>query len=153
MDKQSMIDRLMWSGATLYDLASNRLRAVKSTTSSGQEAGTDRQDSGDSSAEGPADTGAASGLASGGGETAGGTLTDLFATDVSREMLVDALDQMHQPRDAFKFLYQVIQEHCNTVPDDAAAFHALYHAPELYCALLDQKREPLMPTRDELRGR
>jgi len=49
-------------------------------------------------------------------------LTDLFDEDVSRDLLVDALDQMHQPRDAFKFLYQVIQEHCRMVPDDQAKF-------------------------------
>jgi hypothetical protein len=34
-------------------------------------------------------------------------------------MVVDALDQMHQPRDAFKFLYSVIQEHCRMIPEDA----------------------------------
>lgn len=49
-------------------------------------------------------------------------LTDLFDPDVSREMLVEALDQMHQPRDAFKFLYQVILEHCRNVPEDQAKF-------------------------------
>jgi hypothetical protein len=49
-------------------------------------------------------------------------LTDMFEPDVSREMLVDALDQMHQPRDAFKFLYSVIQEHCRVVPEDQAQY-------------------------------
>lgn len=43
------------------------------------------------------------------------TLLDLFAEDVSRRDLVDALDQMHQPRDAFKFLYQCMLEHCSNV--------------------------------------
>ena len=46
------------------------------------------------------------------------TLRSIFAEDVSREMLIDALDQMHQPRDAFKFLYAAIQEHCRLVADD-----------------------------------
>ena len=49
-------------------------------------------------------------------------LTDLFAPDVSLQILVDALDQMHQPRDAFKFLYDVIQEHCRLAPGDDASF-------------------------------
>lgn len=89
MDKQNMIDRLTWSGTTLYDLCSARLRACRT------------DDAGDEGAN---------------------ALTDLFDTDVSREMLIDALDQMHQPRDAFKFLYQVIQEHCRLVPEDEANY-------------------------------
>lgn len=43
-------------------------------------------------------------------------LTDLFEPEVSRDLLIAALDQMNQPRDAFKFLYAVIQEHCRIVP-------------------------------------
>lgn len=86
LDKQCLVDRLAWSGATLYDLCSSRLRTCSEP---GQEA-----------------------IA----------LTDLFDEDVSREMLVDALDQMQQPRDAFKFLYGVIQEHCRIVPEDEAHF-------------------------------
>lgn len=86
LDKQNMIDRLNWSGATLYDLCSSRLKAV-------------RPDSAEPI-----------------------TLTDLFESGVTRETLVDALDQMHQPRDAFKFLYSVIQEHCKMVPEEEAAF-------------------------------
>jgi hypothetical protein len=45
-------------------------------------------------------------------------LLDLFAEDVTRQDLVDALDQMHQPRDAFKFLYQCITEHCSNVTSE-----------------------------------
>jgi len=86
LDKQSLVDRLEWSGATLYDLCSNRLRACRKST------------------ENPI------------------FLTDIFEPNVSREMLVDALNQMHQPRDAFKFLYTVIQEHCRMVPDDEAKY-------------------------------
>ncbi|MEX2387087.1 MAG: hypothetical protein WD534_04335 [Phycisphaeraceae bacterium] len=89
LDKQNMVDRLTWSGATLYDLCSTRLRACRSA---------------DAEAEGTL------------------ALTDLFDQDVSREMLVDALDQMHQPRDAFKFLYSVIQEHCRMVPEEQARY-------------------------------
>jgi len=88
LDKQNLIDRLTWSGATLYDLCTRRLRAChKAATSEGDE------------------------------QTTSFALVDLFAEDVNETMLVDALDQMHQPRDAFKFLYQVIQEHCRLSTD------------------------------------
>jgi hypothetical protein len=43
------------------------------------------------------------------------SLLDLFADDVVARDLVDALDQMHQPRDAFKFLYACLSEHCSNV--------------------------------------
>jgi hypothetical protein len=91
LDKQNMIDRLTWSGATLYDLCSNRLRACRKSPPNATE-------------ERPIQ------------------LTDLFDEEVSRQMLIDALEQMHQPRDAFKFLYAVVQEHCRTVTADAAAY-------------------------------
>lgn len=86
LDKQNLIDRLTWSGATLYDLCSSRLRACR-----------------------PAE---AEPLA----------MTDLFEESVSRDLIIDALDQMHQPRDAFKFLYSVIQEHCRLVPEEQANY-------------------------------
>ena len=76
LDKQSMIDPLQWSGATLYDLCTRRLNSCRDPESGKM------------------------------------TLCDLFADDVSRQDLVDALDQMHQPRDAFKLVYQIIHEHC-----------------------------------------
>jgi hypothetical protein len=86
LDKQSVVDRLAWSGATLYDLCTARIRACHKD--------------GDSRI----------------------TLTDLFAEDVKREALVDALGQMAQPRDAFKLLYSVIREHCQRVGEDDAEF-------------------------------
>jgi hypothetical protein len=43
------------------------------------------------------------------------SLVELFAEDVTRQDVVDALDQMHQPRDAFKFLYRCLVEHCANV--------------------------------------
>ena len=86
LDKQNLIDRLTWSGATLYDLCSRRLSACRE--------------------EGKEPI----------------TLGDLFEQDVSREMLVDALDQMHQPRDAFKLVYAVIQEHCRLATEEEAKY-------------------------------
>jgi hypothetical protein len=86
LDKQHLVDRLAWSGATLYDLCTARLRVCHQERETGI------------------------------------ALTDLFEEDVSRETLVQALDQMHQPRDAFKLLYAVIREHCQRVPTDEASY-------------------------------
>ena len=40
---------------------------------------------------------------------------DLFAEDVTRQEVYDALDRLHQPRDAFKLMYKCILEHCASV--------------------------------------
>lgn len=85
LDKQNLIDRLTWSGPTLYDLCAARLAACRAPERDTQ-------------------------------------LSDLFEPGVGRGALIDALDQMHQPRDAFKFLYAVIQEHCRLVSDEQADF-------------------------------
>jgi hypothetical protein len=50
------------------------------------------------------------------------SLVDLFEQDVTRKDLIDALDQMHQPRDAFKFLYACIAEHCSNVTSEQQMF-------------------------------
>ena len=89
LDKQHMVDRLVWSGATLYDICTSRLRACQTGTG---EDGKPIQ------------------------------LMDLFEPDVSRDAVIDALDQMQQPRDAFKFLYNLIQEHCRLSPEDAPSY-------------------------------
>ncbi len=94
LDKQNMIERLTWSGATLYDLCSSRLNACRKPDADGDEDGNARI-----------------------------ALTTLFEEDVTRDLLVDALDSMHQPRDAFKFLYAVVQEHCRLATDEAADYH------------------------------
>lgn len=49
-------------------------------------------------------------------------LIDLFAEDVTKLDVIDALDQMHHPRDAFKMLYQVIAEHCSNSVSESASF-------------------------------
>jgi hypothetical protein len=86
LDKQSLIERLSWTGAMLYDLCTARLNACR-----------------------PA-----------GAQPI--TLRDLYADEVTKADLVDALDQMHQPRDAFKMMYQCISEHCSNVITDEASF-------------------------------
>lgn len=87
LDKQNLVERLTWSGATLYDVCTARLNACRGSRDEDQPA-------------------------------AAISLTDLFDDTVSHQDLVDALNQMQQPRDAFKFLYQVIHEHCTALPDE-----------------------------------
>lgn len=86
LDKQGFVDRLSWSGATLYDLCNSRLRACTKAASVGLQL-----------------------------PGAGLNLIDLFAEDVSLNDLTEALEHMHQPRDAFKFLYRAVSEHCAAV--------------------------------------
>jgi hypothetical protein len=50
------------------------------------------------------------------------SMMDLFDPSITHQDIVDALDQMHQPRDAFKFLYQLVQEHCSNIPDEKADY-------------------------------
>lgn len=97
LDKQSLVERLTWTGSMLYDLCTARLNACRT-----------------------------------GGE-APISLADLFASEVTRQDLVDALDQMHQPRDAFKLMYQCISEHCqNTTREQASGdANAGYRIPRL----------------------
>jgi hypothetical protein len=127
LDKQNLIDRLTWSGATLYDMCTARLRACRG------KAGEDQQ----------GDEGRHRDAASGGEAI---TLRDLFAADVTRQTLVEALDQMHQPRDAFKFLYAVIQEHCRIVPQDEPQ----YEIPRL--TLESVRRQQSQRVQDLQRG-
>lgn len=58
------------------------------------------------------------------------SLADLFAEDVERQDLVDALDHMQQPRDAFKFLYRCITEHCASVTGEEGAWRIPRHVLE-----------------------
>jgi len=50
------------------------------------------------------------------------SLADLFDEDVSRADVVEALDQMQHPRDAFKLLYHTLNEHCASVTADEGAW-------------------------------
>ena len=52
------------------------------------------------------------------GARGGRSILDLFDDSVRRSDIVDALDQMQQPRDAFKFLYALVQEHCSNVTEE-----------------------------------
>lgn len=52
------------------------------------------------------------------GREAQPALVDLFAPDVTRQDLVDALGEMRQPRDAFRLIYRCIAAHCQRTTDD-----------------------------------
>lgn len=84
LDKQNMVERLSWTGSTLYDLCDTRLKACLAAS------------------------------------TPPFALADMFDKPVTRQDVIDALDQMHQPRDAFKFLYQCIAEHCANITQEHA---------------------------------
>ena len=99
MDKQNLIERLEWTGATLYDICTRRLQGCQGERGRRIE-----------------------------------KLGSLFAEDVDHGDIIHALDQMNQPRDAFKFLYDVIQEHCQNTPDD----QPVYTVPRL---VLEQVRK------------
>jgi hypothetical protein len=88
LDKQNLVERLSWTGAMLYDLCSARLNACRDANQAQEAQGEPLM------------------------------LVSLFDEDVARQDVVDALDQMNQPRDAFKLLYQCIQEHCANVTED-----------------------------------
>ncbi len=104
LDKQHLVDRLTWSGSTLYDLCTSRLHACQTTQP--QRATESSTPSPDASADPDKPI----------------QLMDLFQPDVSRDAVIDALDQMQQPRDAFKFLYNLFQEHCRLSPEDDPSF-------------------------------
>ncbi|MCC6676284.1 MAG: hypothetical protein IT436_03995 [Phycisphaerales bacterium] len=57
-------------------------------------------------------------------------LLDLFAEDVTRQDVVGALDQMHQPRDACKFLYRCLTEHCAGTTKDQEQWKIPRHVLE-----------------------
>lgn len=58
------------------------------------------------------------------------SLIDLFAQDVTRSDVVDALGAMQQPRDAFKFMYRCLSEHCASVTADDGNWKIARHTLE-----------------------
>ena len=91
LDKQNMIERLSWTGASLYDLCNARLGVCRPASSE------------------PI------------------SLIDLFKEDVTRNDVVDALGAMQQPRDAFKFMYRCLSEHCSSVTAEDGAWKIARH--------------------------
>lgn len=110
LDKQSLIERLNWTGATLYDLCTARLQACSREGRSAGEGGA-----------APAEAGGENASIAPSGR-APISLRDLFEEDVARGDLIAALDHMKRPRDAFKLLYRCVQEHCASVTDEEQKF-------------------------------
>lgn len=59
------------------------------------------------------------------------SLIDIFDEEVSRNDLVEALNNMQQPRDAFKFLYRCLTEHCASVTEEDGAWRIPKHTLEV----------------------
>ncbi|MAO24521.1 MAG: hypothetical protein CMJ35_03585 [Phycisphaerae bacterium] len=55
------------------------------------------------------------------------SLIDIFDEDVTRNDLVEALNNMQQPRDAFKFMYRVLSEHCASVTAEDGRWRVARH--------------------------
>ncbi len=80
-DKLNMIKPLRWTGSSLYDLASDRLRAC--------------------AVEGQSPR-----------------LRQFVDESVSDDTLKDALGNLRTPRQLFKFLYRLVEEHCHRHTED-----------------------------------
>lgn len=84
-DKLNMVKPLRWTGPSLYDLASDRLRVCSD------------------------------GQAEGGGPR----LRQLIDEAISDDTLKDALGNLRTPRQLFKFLHRLLEEHCHRHTEDA----------------------------------
>ena len=93
LDKQNLINSLEWTGESLFDMATNRIRACQ-----------------------PEDT--VAGDAAGNAKTSQSTIRDFFADDVSREDLIARFAKLRVPRHLFRFLYRLLTEHCNRATED-----------------------------------
>jgi hypothetical protein len=93
-DKLNMIKPLRWTGPSLYDLASDRLRACRANASANGE-----PDAGDAASDGP-------------------RLRSLVDDAMGDDYLKDALGNLRTPRHLFKFLHRLIEEHCHRHTED-----------------------------------
>lgn len=88
LDKQNLIKSLEWTGESLFDMATNRIRACLA----------------DSQPVGTAETQI--------------TIRDFFAEDISREDLIQKFARLRVPRHLFRLLYRLLTEHCNRTTED-----------------------------------
>jgi hypothetical protein len=89
LDKQNLINSLEWTGESLFDMATNRIRACLADTAvTGRVVRTDL------------------------------TIRDFFADDISREDLINRFARLRVPRHLFRFLYRLLTEHCNRSTED-----------------------------------
>jgi hypothetical protein len=97
LDKQNLIKSLEWTGESLFDMASNRIRACMV-----EHNGAVSPPSGSSSSQ--------------------MTIGDFFASDVSREDLIQKFAKLRVPRHLFRFLYRLLTEHCQRTTEDQPSF-------------------------------
>jgi hypothetical protein len=95
LDKQNLINSLEWTGESLFDMATNRIRACQP--------------------EGIASRPAA-GVREANAQQI--TIRDFFEEDVSREDLIARFAKLRVPRHLFRFLYRLLTEHCNRATED-----------------------------------
>jgi hypothetical protein len=93
-DKLNMIKPLRWTGPSLYDLASDRLKACRAVPSANGE---------------PAKSNA---------EIDGPRLRQFVDEAINDDYLKDALGNLRTPRHLFKFLHRLIEEHCHRHTED-----------------------------------
>ncbi|WP_406697211.1 hypothetical protein V5E97_00095 [Singulisphaera sp. Ch08] len=89
-DKLNLVKPLRWTGPSLYDLAGDRLRACSIGSATGAE----------TNGEGP-------------------RLRQLIDEAISDDTLKDSLGNLRTPRQLFKFLHRLVQEHCHRHTEDA----------------------------------
>ena len=97
-DKLNMIKPLRWTGPSLYDLASDRLKACRIEPS---------KNGNDSTGSVP--------------ESAGGDsvrLRNFVDETIADDYLKDSLGQLRTPRHLFKFLHRLVEEHCQRHTED-----------------------------------
>ncbi len=89
-DKLNLIKPLRWTGPSLYDLAGDRLKACSQLSGA------------------PVD-----------GEAEKPRLRSIVDEAVSDDALKDALGNLRTPRQLFKFLHRLLEEHCHRHTEDA----------------------------------
>jgi hypothetical protein len=94
-DKLNMIKPLRWTGPSLYDLASDRLRACQITPSANGEP-----------------------IGQHGLSHDGPRLRNFVDDSITDDSLKDALGNLRTPRHLFKFLHRLIEEHCHRHTED-----------------------------------
>jgi hypothetical protein len=100
-DKLNMIKPLRWTGPSLYDLASDRLRACRINPSNNGDPQTSARPG--EAAEAPTD---------------GPRLRQFIDDSIQDDYLKDALGHLRTPRHLFKFLHRLIEEHCHRHTED-----------------------------------
>jgi hypothetical protein len=83
-DKLNIVKPLRWTGPSLYDLASDRLKACSNQKN----------------------------------ETSGPRLREFLDPAISDDYLRDALGHLRTPRQLFKFLHRLFEEHCHRHTED-----------------------------------